>query len=68
VETAGGVVTAWEARLESIILSDVAVTDLTVLVLDIPDNPNLGLLGMNFIRHFEVDLDNRKGRLMLRPR
>jgi clan AA aspartic protease (TIGR02281 family) len=68
VETAGGVVTAWEARLESIILSDVAVTDLTVLVLDIPDNPNLGLLGMNFIRHFEVDLDNRKGRLMFRPR
>jgi clan AA aspartic protease (TIGR02281 family) len=68
VETAGGVVRAWVAQLESIVLADVAVNDLTVLVLDIPDNPTLGLLGMNFIRHFEVDLDNRKGRLLLRPR
>ena len=68
VTTAGGTVTAWEARLESVILADVAVTDLTVLVLDIPDNPDLGLLGMNFIRNFEMDLDNQKGQLVLRPR
>jgi clan AA aspartic protease (TIGR02281 family) len=68
VKTAGGEVIAWETRVESIVLADTAVTDLTVLVLDIPDNPNLGLLGMNFIRNFEVDLDNAKGQLMLRPR
>jgi clan AA aspartic protease (TIGR02281 family) len=68
VTTAGGVVTAWEAALDSIVLEDEAVSDLTVLVLDIPDNPDLGLLGMNFIRHFEMDLDNQKGTLMLRPR
>jgi clan AA aspartic protease (TIGR02281 family) len=68
VTTAGGVVTAWETRLESIVLEDQVVTDLTVLVLEIPDNPDLGLLGMNFIRNFEVDLDNQKGRLILRPR
>jgi clan AA aspartic protease (TIGR02281 family) len=68
VTTVGGLVTAWESRLESIVLEDQAVTDLAVLVLDIPDNPDLGLLGMNFIRNFEVDLDNQKGRLILRPR
>jgi clan AA aspartic protease (TIGR02281 family) len=68
VTTVGGEVTAWEVRLESIVLADTAVTDLTVLVVDLPDNPTLGLLGMNFIRHFEVDLDNQKGELVLRPR
>ena len=68
VKTAGGEVVAWETRVESIVLEDTAVTDLTVLVLDIPDSPDLGLLGMNFIRNFEVDLDNAKGQLMLRPR
>ena len=60
--------TAWEAELESIVLEDEVVTGLTVLVLDIPDNPELGLLGMNFIRNFEMDLDNQKGQLILRPR
>jgi clan AA aspartic protease (TIGR02281 family) len=67
VNTVGGVVTAWETRLESIVLEDTVVTDLTVLVVDIPDTPELGLLGMNFIRNFEVDLDNQKGELVLRP-
>jgi clan AA aspartic protease (TIGR02281 family) len=68
VTTAAGTVTAWETRLASIVLADQPVTDLTVLVLDIPDHPDLGLLGMNFIHHFEVDLDNQKGQLLLRPR
>ena len=68
VTTAGGVVTAWETQLESIVLEEAVVTNLTVLVLDIPDNPNLGLLGMNFIRYFEMDLENQKGQMMLRPR
>lgn len=68
VTTAGGVVTAWEAQLESIVLEEAVVNNQIVLVMDIPDNPNLGLLGMNFIRYFEMDLDNQKGQLMLRPR
>jgi clan AA aspartic protease (TIGR02281 family) len=68
VATIGGTVTAWETELESIALADQAVTNLTVLVLDIPDNADLGLLGMNFIRHFDMDLDNQKGQLVLMPR
>ena len=59
---------AWEARLDSILLEDATVADLTVLVLDIPNQPDLGLLGMNFIRNFEMDIDNQKGQLVLRPR
>lgn len=67
VSTAGGVTAAYEIKLGSIELGDWVVNNLNALVMDIPGQPNLGLLGLNFLNHFRMELDTDKGILLLSP-
>ncbi len=66
--TVGGIVSAYAVTLDSIQIQDWMVYNLEVLVVDIPRQSGLGLLGLNFIRRFEMDLNNQEGVLILAPR
>ena len=68
VSTAGGVRVAREVRINSIELGGWVVRNVQALVVDIPDKPSLGLLGLNYLDQFRMELNNEKGVLLLRPR
>ena len=68
VNTAGGVIEAPEVLLPSIKLDDWEVADVEALVIDIPNQSELGLLGLNFLEKFRMDLNSEKGLLILEPR
>ena len=68
VTTAAGIIEAPEVVLPSIKLDDWEVADITALVIDIPNQPDLGLLGLNFLERFRMDLNTEKGILILEPR
>jgi len=67
VQTAGGTVTAPVVVLSSIELQGWVVSDVRALVIDIPEHPGLGLLGLNFLNHFRMDLKPDQGVLLLDP-
>jgi hypothetical protein len=65
----GGTVTASVARIESVKVGEAEVTNLVVAIHDFSQDPRLeGLLGLDFLRHFQVSLDSRKQLLTLTPR
>ncbi len=68
VVTAGGVRYAPEVTLYSITIGGWEINDVKALVLDIPDQPDLGLLGLNFLQNFRVDVNTEEGILLLEPR
>ncbi len=68
VATAGGVKKAQEIVLDSIKLGNCIVHNIKVLILDIPGQPDLGLLGLNFLHLFHVEMDSEKGILTLKPK
>jgi clan AA aspartic protease (TIGR02281 family) len=68
VVTAGGIKYAPEITLYSITIDGWEVNDVNALVLDIPDQPGLGLLGLNFLQNFRVDMNTDEGVLLLEPR
>ena len=68
VNTASGVIEAPEVVLPSIKLEDWDVADVEALVIDIPNQSDLGLLGLNFLEKFRMDLNTEKGILILEPR
>jgi clan AA aspartic protease (TIGR02281 family) len=68
VTTASGVIEAPEVVLPSIMVNDYEVDNVTALVIDIPNQPDLGLLGLSYLDRFRVDLDVEKGVLILEPR
>jgi len=68
VSTAGGVKLARVIILNSITIGRCSVNNIKVLVLDIPGQPNLGLLGLNFLHYFHVEINNKEGTLLLTPR
>jgi clan AA aspartic protease (TIGR02281 family) len=68
VTTASGIIEAPEVVLPSITVNDYEVDDVTALVIDIPNQPDLGLLGLSFLDRFRVDLNVEKGVLILEPR
>jgi clan AA aspartic protease (TIGR02281 family) len=68
VSTAGAIITAEEITLNSITLKKNRVNNIKALVLDIPGQPNLGLLGFNFLQHFQVQINNQKGMMLLTPK
>lgn len=67
VATAGGLKEAWEVNLSSIELGGWVVYNLKALVLDIPHHSQTGLLGLNFLEKFRMDLNTEKGILLLEP-
>jgi clan AA aspartic protease (TIGR02281 family) len=68
VYTAGGVKYAPEVTLFSITVEGWEVTDLKALVLDLPNQSEWGLLGMNYLRRFRMDINTENGVLLLEPR
>lgn len=67
VKTAGGSVYANVVILPSIELQGWVVNDVRALVLDLPDRPGLGLLGLNYLHRFRMDLQSEDGVLILEP-
>ena len=68
VVTAGGIKYAPEVTLYSINIGGWEVNDVRALVLDIPDQPDLGLLGLNYLENFRIDMNQEEGILLLEPR
>ena len=68
VITAGGEKYAPEVILSSITVEGWEVNDIKALVLDIPNQPNLGLLGLNYLELFRMDMNTEEGVLLLEPR
>ena len=57
VITAGGVQYAPEVMLSSITVEGWEVNNIKALVLDIPNQPDLGLLGLNYLEQFRMDMN-----------
>lgn len=68
VSTVGGVGWTYEVVLDSIELMGFRVYNVNVVIIDIPSAPELGLLGQNFLENFQMEIDNKKGILKLKPR
>ena len=68
VYTAGGVTYAPEVILGSITVEGFEINNVRALVLDLPNQPDTGLLGMNYLRRFRMDLNTAEGLLLLAPK
>lgn len=68
VATAGGIVYAPLVTLESITIEGQQVQDVKAFIMDLPNHSEMGLLGMNFLSRFRMDMDTEKGVLLLEPR
>jgi len=68
VSTAGGVVGVDEVVLDSVEVGGWVEYNVRALVLDIPDQPGLGLCGLNYLNRFSMDLNNDDGVLVLTPK
>ena len=65
----GGSVTTPVARLQSVKVGAAEVSNLIVSIHDFSNSPRFeGLLGSDFLQHFEISLDARKRQLFLTPR
>jgi predicted aspartyl protease len=54
--------------LGSITVEGFEINNVRVLVLDLPNQPDTGLLGMNYLRRFRMDLNTDEGLLLLAPK
>ncbi|MDT7041067.1 retroviral-like aspartic protease family protein [Candidatus Nitronereus thalassa] len=70
VNTAGGSVQVSMSNLESLQVGAAHASNVAVAIHDLPDGISgiSGLLGMSFLRNFEVTLDADQGFLRLRPK
>jgi clan AA aspartic protease (TIGR02281 family) len=68
VFTAGGVIYAPEVTLSSITLEGFETSNVKALVIDLPDRPDLGLLGLSYLSRFRMDLNTDEGVLLLAPK
>jgi clan AA aspartic protease (TIGR02281 family) len=68
VFTAGGVQYASEVNISSITIEGWEVDNVKALVLDIPNQPDWGLLGLNYLERFRMDMNTEEGILLLEPR
>ncbi len=59
---------AYQVRVDSIEIEGQTVFDIRAIVYDLGDDENAGLLGNDFLQHFQVDLDGIKGILKLRKK
>jgi len=65
-QTANGVIQAPLTSLESVNVGGMEIKNITAAIHDaIPDTKVAGLLGLNFLSHFRMDIDTQKGVLHL---
>jgi len=63
-----GVTLAYEVVLDSIELKGFSVRNVPVLVVDMLLQSDVGILGNDFLKNFDIEIDNQNGILKLRPR
>ena len=68
VNTAGGIQYAPEVTLASITIEGWTVSNIKALVLDLPEQDAWGLLGLNYLHRFRMDMNTEEGVLLLEPR
>ena len=68
LSTAGGSVEAGAVIIDAIEIDGWVEYDVSAYVLDIPGQQGLGLLGLNYLGRFQMDLKLEEGRLQLSPR
>ena len=68
IQGVAGADVAYKVRLESIEVEGQTVFDIDVVVYDMESDRGTGLLGNDFLQHFQVDLDSIKGVLKLRKK
>jgi hypothetical protein len=59
---------AYQVPLDSVEVEGLEVFGIRAIVYDLGDEANAGLLGNDFLQHFQVDLDSIKGVLKLRKK
>ncbi|HZD41910.1 MAG TPA: TIGR02281 family clan AA aspartic protease [Terriglobales bacterium] len=65
-QTANGVIQAPLTKLESVMVGGMEIKNVTAAIHDaIPDTQVAGLLGLNFLSNFRMDIDTQKGLLHL---
>ena len=65
-QTANGLINAPVTSLESIAVGGMEIRDLATAIHDAGPDPQVaGLLGLNFLSHFRMDIDTQKGMLHL---
>jgi clan AA aspartic protease (TIGR02281 family) len=67
LSTASGVETAREVIIDAIEIDGWVEYDIRALVLDMPGQPGMGLLGLNYLGRFQMDLKPEEGTLLLMP-
>ena len=68
LSTVGGTVKASAVVIDSIEIDGWVEYDVRAFVVDIPNRPGLGLLGLNYLGRFRMDLKTDEGTLLLTPR
>ncbi len=68
LSTVGGTVKAAAVTIDSIEIDGWVEYDIRAFVVDIPNRPGLGLLGLNYLSRFRMDLKTDQGTLLLTPR
>ncbi len=66
VSTASGYMIAYEVSLNQMEVKGQRVFNVPALVIDIPGQPGIGLLGQSFLKYFELEIDSRRGILRLK--
>ena len=68
IATASGVVGTYEVFLDSIDIMGYRVQNIKVLILDLPTDETLGVIGMDFLNNFRYEIDNKAGVFRLRKK
>jgi len=68
VSTAGGVIEAPQIILDSIQVDGWTEYNIEAYVIDIQEYSGIGLLGLNYLKRFRMDLNSKSGVLTLEPR
>ncbi|MDH4197123.1 MAG: aspartyl protease family protein, partial [Candidatus Aminicenantes bacterium] len=68
VTTASGIVLVYEVFLNSIDVLGYRVENMKVLLLDLPADSTIGILGMDFLNNFRYEIDNKAGVFRLRKK
>ncbi|MEN8264320.1 MAG: retropepsin-like aspartic protease [Nitrospirota bacterium] len=67
IATASGIVTVKEVIIDAIEVNGWVENNVRAIVLDMPGRAKLGLLGLNYLGRFEMDLRPEEGTLLLTP-
>ena len=63
-----GYMLAYEVSINQMEIKGQRVHNIQAMVIDMPGMPGIGLLGQSFLKHFQVEIDTKKGILRLEKR